>query len=76
MRKWLRVIGSFFIICSLLASVALGQHCQAYVEKTGLDSGIMLDCARRYYSVDEIKRYVDILANNSDSFLQLHFGQL
>ena len=35
---------------------------------------IMLDVARRYYTVDEIKQYVDILATNKKSTLQLHLS--
>ena len=46
--------------------------------KASLSAGITLDCARRYYSVSLIKKYIDFLSKNySDSdtvpFLQLHF---
>ena len=34
---------------------------------------IMLDVARRYYTVDEIKAYIDALANHANSTLQVHF---
>ncbi|MGN0393840.1 MAG: family 20 glycosylhydrolase, partial [Coprococcus sp.] len=44
-------------------------------ENTGnMQSGILLDCARRYYSVAEIKKYIDILSENENSFLQLHLS--
>lgn len=36
------------------------------------ESSIMLDIARRYYTVDEIKKYIDVLAQNENSSLQLH----
>ena len=36
-------------------------------------SAIMLDVARRYYSVAEIKKYIDALAVNKNSSIQLHF---
>jgi N-acetyl-beta-hexosaminidase len=35
-------------------------------------SGIMLDCARRYYSPEALKQYVDLLSGRSGGFLQLH----
>jgi len=35
-------------------------------------TGLMLDIARRFFSVDEIKRYIDHLAGGDESFLQLH----
>lgn len=41
---------------------------QAYYE-----SIIMLDVARRYYTVNEIKRYIDLLATKKNSTLQVHF---
>ncbi|PIE72509.1 MAG: hypothetical protein CSA20_07675 [Deltaproteobacteria bacterium] len=34
--------------------------------------GISLDCARRFYTVSEIKRYIDLLSLQPNSFLQLH----
>lgn len=37
------------------------------------ESIIMLDVARRYYTVDEIKKYIDVLSVNKNSTLQLHF---
>ena len=36
------------------------------------ENTIMLDVARRYYTVDEIKEYIDILSTNKNSALQLH----
>lgn len=37
------------------------------------ESAIMLDVARRYYTVDEIKKYIDALSVNENSTLQVHF---
>lgn len=37
------------------------------------ESIIMLDVARRYYTVDEIKRFIDILSVNENSTIQVHF---
>ena len=37
-----------------------------------LQSGISLDCARRYYSVATIIQLIDVLTENGGSFLQLH----
>ena len=36
------------------------------------ESIIMLDVARRYYTVDEIKRIIDILSVNENSTIQVH----
>lgn len=44
---------------------------QIEVEKN-TESIIMLDIARRYYTVDEIKQYIDVLSQNENSSLQLH----
>ena len=38
-----------------------------------MESVIMLDAARRYYTVDEIKEYIDALAQNKNATLQIHF---
>lgn len=46
----------------------------SHKEASDLRNGIMLDVARRYYSVDEIKQYIDILSNQDKSFLQLHLS--
>ena len=35
-------------------------------------NGILLDCVRIEYSVQEIKRYIDILARNPDTWIHLH----
>lgn len=37
------------------------------------ESMIMLDVARRYYPVSEIKRYIDVLSANKNSTIQMHF---
>ena len=37
-------------------------------------SGILLDVARKYYTVDQIKDFIDILSYQKNSFLQLHFS--
>ena len=50
------------------------QNGYVHAVNDAMQSGIMLDCARRYYSVEEIKKYIDILAEESNSFLQLHLS--
>lgn len=42
------------------------------IEETHMESIIMLDVARRYYPVDEIKKYIDALSIHDNSTLQLH----
>ena len=37
-----------------------------------LASGMSVDCARRYLSVDTLKRFIDALSGHAGAFLQLH----
>ncbi|WP_373746635.1 family 20 glycosylhydrolase [Neisseria dentiae] len=37
-------------------------------------NGLMLDTARRFYSVSEIKKFIDMLAASGGRFLHLHFS--
>ena len=37
------------------------------------ENGIMLDVARKYYTVDEIKQYIDCLSGYDRTYIQLHF---
>ena len=39
-----------------------------------VQTGITLDCARRYYTVDDIKKYIRLLSGGSAPFLQLHLA--
>lgn len=43
------------------------------VTETHMESVIMIDVARRYYTVDELKKYIDALSKNDNSTLQVHF---
>ena len=38
-----------------------------------MENVIMLDVARRYFTVDQIKEYIDLLSLNENSTLQIHF---
>lgn len=58
-------------LCILLQPLA-AQAKQIVVEENS-ESSIMLDVARRYYTVDEIKKYIDALAVNANSSIQIHF---
>ncbi len=37
-----------------------------------LVSGMIFDCARRYFPVDTIKALIDVLSGREGAFLQLH----
>ena len=37
------------------------------------ENGIMLDVARKYYTVDEIKQYIDCLSGYERTYIQMHF---
>ena len=62
-----------FIFILLLSFISLDVYAKEIVETTNMESVIMLDVARRYHTVDEIKAYIDALAVNSNSTLQIHF---
>ncbi len=40
------------------------------------ESTIMLDVARRYYPMSEIKQYIDALSVNANSSIQMHFTEI
>jgi len=58
-------------LCILLQPLAARAK-QIVIEENS-ESSIMLDVARRYYTVDEIKKYIDALAVNANSSIQVHF---
>ena len=37
------------------------------------ENGIMLDVGRKYYTVDEIKQYIDCLSGYERTYIQMHF---
>ncbi|SJZ61439.1 Glycosyl hydrolase family 20, catalytic domain [Pilibacter termitis] len=39
-----------------------------------IENGVMLDIARKFYSPDVIKQYIDLLSGKEHSFLQLHIS--
>ena len=41
------------------------------VTETHMESVIMIDVARRYYTVDELKKYIDALSKNDNSTLHI-----
>ncbi len=43
------------------------------VIETHMENAIMVDVARRYYPVDELKQYIDALAEYDNGTLQIHF---
>lgn len=43
------------------------------IENKIFERNILLDVARRYYTVDEIKKYIDIVSTYENSCFQMHF---
>ena len=62
-----------FTLILLLSFISLNVYAKEIVETTNMENVIMLDVARRYHTVDEIKKYIDALSVNSNSTLQIHF---
>lgn len=61
-------------ICVFLLGISfINVSAKEVIEETNMESVIMLDVARRYHTVDEIKEYIDALSVNSNSTLQVHF---
>ena len=58
---------------ALLTVIAQPVFARQVVVEENSESMIMLDVARRYYPIDEIKQYIDTLAIHENSTLQLHF---
>lgn len=65
------IYGLFAVaIVALQATPAFAK--QIIIEENS-ESTIMLDVARRYYPVSEIKKYIDALSVNANSSIQVHF---
>lgn len=54
-------------------NVPVQTKAESRTESEKFENGITLDCARHYYSVDDLKKYIELLGENPNSFLQLHF---
>ncbi len=58
---------------AIFASVFLLTMAQTNApEGEPVQFGITLDCARRYHTVAEIKKYIDVLSTKENAFFQLH----
>ena len=56
-----RIITLIILLVLMIIPTVYAKEITVY-ENT--ESSIMLDIARRYYTVDEIKKYIDVLAQN------------
>jgi hexosaminidase len=68
-----RVVVFIFSIVLLASAIAAPVQAKQIVVEENSESTIMLDVARRYYTVSEIKKYIDALAVNGRSSIQMHF---
>lgn len=61
----------------LVVALVVLQSAPAFAKKIVVEenseSTIMLDVARRYYPMSEIKKYIDALSVNANSSIQMHF---
>lgn len=68
MRKTAALVLIIFIISINITGI------NAYAaDGGGFSRGLVLDVARTYYTVGEIKSYVNMLSRHDNSYLQLHF---
>ena len=72
MKKWIKNMFVVFVLILLNTYSAHAEETTTNLQ-TDMQTGIMLDCARHYYTVDEIKKYIDALAERKNAFLHLHF---
>ena len=57
----------------LALSILIGSTGHAETaQQAALQTGMTLDCARRYYSVESIKSVIDVISEEGGTFLQLH----
>lgn len=72
MKKRIAIIIELLAIFSV-AIFSRAAFARQIIVNENSESMIMLDVARRYYSVDEIKLYIDALSKHENSTIQLHF---
>lgn len=67
-----KLIYGLFVM-AIVALQATPAFAKQIVIEENSESTIMLDVARRYYPVSEIKKYIDALSVNANSSIQVHF---
>lgn len=61
------------IALALPVVLSVNTFAKEIVVETHMENSIMLDVARRYYTVDQIKQIIDALSEYDNSSLQMHF---
>ena len=70
-KKLLSIILCIVLIITLcIIPVKADQTAATY---NYFENGILLDVGRKYYTVDEIKQYIDCLSNYERTYIQMHF---
>lgn len=66
---------SIFLCCILSVSLLTADTTEIYAAKVSsrLLCGITLDCSNRYYSVEDIEQYIDLVSSKTNGYVQLHF---
>ena len=68
-------IGTILLNPSTIFSAQASENSQQSVSQIQLkQSGLNLDIARHFYSVEVLKKFIDNLKNSGGTFLQLHFS--
>lgn len=59
----------------MTCSFAAADTTESYGTKVSsrLLCGISLDCSNRYYSVNDIRQYIDLVSSKANGYVQLHF---
>lgn len=72
-KKAIRLVTLLFIVFVGIFSI-MNMHTKKEAAPGNLRKGVTLDIARKYYSKEVIKGFVDVLADNGGTFLQLHMS--
>ena len=68
--KFLRKTAAAVILIIFISSTSINAYA---ADGSGFSRGLVLDASRTYYTVSEIKNYVNMLSKYDDSYLQMHF---
>ena len=68
-----RILSILLCIVLIITSCLMPVTAATATTYNYFENGIMLDVARKYYTVDEIKQYIDHLSGYDRTYIQMHF---
>ena len=67
-----RILSILLCIVLIITSCLMPVTAATATTYNYFENGIMLDVARKYYTVDEIKQYIDHLSGYDRTYIQMH----